>query len=208
MASKDGVINAALHHIGESESLAPLTDESTWVARVRSRYDEKVRLLFEKHPWNFCAAVVQLTATDPEPEGWTYGFNKPAKCWRIIRVADSADNMDPRYASLPYEDRGGRVLTNCETTFLKYIEGSWLTKEGSWPQHFADAISAEIALAVCPTTDGNEDRIARIKAARKDAIREAKNWDAMQQPRWQEPPSRWQVGRFGSRYGSRWRENG
>lgn len=204
MASKGGVINAALHHIGEPESPTPLTDENTWVARIRSRYDEKARLLFEKHPWNFCTQVVQLSATEPTPDGWTYGFNKPAKCWRIVRVGDSGGNMDPRYATLPYEDRGGRILTNCDTTFLKYIDGSWLAQEGSWPQVFADALSAELAAAAMPTTQGDAGKLETIMGVAKLAMRAAKNWDAMQQPRWQEPPSRWQVGRFGSR----WRENG
>lgn len=209
MASKGGVINAALNLIGEPESATPLTDESTWVQRIRNRYDEKVRLLFERHPWNFCTAVVQLTATEPTPDGWAYGFNKPPKCWRIIRVTDSADRMDPRYPTMPYEDRGGRILTNRSDTFLKHIDGSWLTMEGSWPQVFADAVSAELAMATIPTTQGDVGLRDRVALEAKTTMRVAKNWDAMQQPRWQEPPSRWQVGRFSWGNGARGgRDNG
>lgn len=208
MASKGGVINAALNHLGESESLTPTTSEDTWVVRIRNRYDEKCRLLFEKHPWNFCTTTVQLTASEPTPDGWAYGFLKPAKCWRIVRVGGDAANMDSAYATIPYEDRGGRILTNSDTTWLKYIDGDWLTQEGSWPQVFADALSAELASAVAPVTNGDENRLDRIKGETIRTMRAAKNWDAQQNPRLPDPPSRWQVGRMTSRYSNGRRENG
>lgn len=206
MASKGGVINAALHHIRESESQNPLTDNNTWVQRVRNRYDAKVQLLFEKHPWNFCSKVQALTASEPAPAGWAFGFNKPAKCWRIVRVTDSLANMDPQCLTIPYEDMGGRILSNCASTYLKFISGDWLTLEGSWPQVFADAVAAEIACAVGPVTEGDEGTIDRLKLEARTTLRDAKNWDAQQNPIWEPPPSRWQVARFQSPRGTRnWR---
>ena len=202
MASKASIINAALHHIGEPESADPLNDTAQWVKRIRERYDGKVRLLFEKHPWNFCSEVEQLTATEPTPEGWTYGFNKPAKCWRIVRVTNSSLAMNPKYAIIPYRDQAGRILTDHETTYLMFIDGDWLNYEGSWPEVFAEAVSAELAWAVVPVTAATQDR-DRLERIAKTRLREAKNWDAQQNPIWQPPPSKWQVQRWSTQSGAR-----
>lgn len=196
MPSKSAIINSALHLIGEPESAQPLTDEREWVARIRNRYDEKVQLAFEKHSWNFCTKVQLLVASEPEPEGWAYGFNKPGGCWRIVKVTNADTNMAPDRASIMYEDRGGRILTNAETTYLKFVSSSWLTLEGSWSQHFADLVAALLARAVIPVTESNENTIERLKTDEKEALRIAKNWDAQQQPAWPTGPSNWQTRRF------------
>ena len=203
MASKASIINAALHHIGEPESTDPLNDSAQWVQRVRDRYSSKTRLLFEKHPWNFCSSVEQLSATEPTPEGYTYGFNKPSKCWRIIRVTDTQLAMDPKYPTIPYRDLAGRILTNHETTYLMFIDGAWLTSEGSWPEVFAEALAAELAWSVLPVTSASGDARDRLERIAKTKLREAKNWDAQQNPIWQPPPSKWQVGRWSTQSGAR-----
>ena len=197
MASKSAIINAALHHIGEPESADPLNDEREWVARIRNRYDEKVRLLFEKHPWNFCTEVQALSATEPTPEGWAYGFAKPATCMRIIKVTAAESDMAPDRSSIMYEDRGGRILTGSETTYLKFSSSTWLAREGSWSQHFADLVASELALAVIPVVDSNEYTIDRIERVNAKNLRIAKNYDAQQQPSWPTGPSKWQTNRFG-----------
>ena len=200
MPSKGAIINSALHLIGEPEDATPLTTTSKeWVKRVRDRYDEKVQLAFEKHPWNFCTKVQLLTASEPTPEGWAYGFNKPGGCWRIVKVTNSDVNMKPTGQAIMYEDRGGRILTDAETTYLKFISSEWLTLEGSWSQHFADLVSALLAHSVVPVTDSNENTIERLDKWQAKMLRVAKNWDAQQQPAWPNGPSLWQTQRFGGR---------
>ena len=203
MASKAAILNAALHHLGETESTDPLNDTATWVTRLRSRYDAKTRLLFEKHPWNFCTEVEQLSATEPTPEGWAYGFAKPNKCWRIVRVTNGGLSMDPKYPTLPYRDQAGRILTNHETTYLMFIDGDWLSSEGSWPEVFAEALAAELAWSVLPVSSANGDARDRLERIAKKNLREAKNWDAQQNPIWQPPPSKWQVSRWSTQSGAR-----
>jgi hypothetical protein len=196
MADKAAIINSAVHLTGHAESNDPLNDEAEWVARCRNRLREKTSLLFETHPWNFCSTVEQLSATEPDPDGWTYGFNKPSKCWRIVKVANCAGNMSPDRASSPYEDQAGRILSDDEDVFLKYIDGYWLERYGAWPQVFADAVSGAVAYAVGPVTrsEAITDELLRKKSER--FLRAAKSWDAQQNPVWQPPPSKWQVARF------------
>lgn len=196
MPSKSAIINSALHLIGEPESAQPLTDNREWVKRIRDRYDEKVQLAFEKHPWNFCTAVEQLAASEPTPDGWTYGFNKPGACWRIVKVTNSGDNLAADRPSIMYEDRGGRICTDYETTYLKFASSAWLTLEGSWSQHFADLVAALLAHGVVPVTDSDENTMERLDKWQAKMLRIAKNWDAQQQPAWPTGPSKWQTGRF------------
>jgi hypothetical protein len=204
MPSKSAILNSALHLIGEPEDATPLTTTNKeWVKRVRDRYDEKVRLAFEKHPWNFCTDVEVLTATEPTPAGWDYGFNKPAGCWRIVKVTNGEHNMRPDGASIMYEDRAGRICSNEATTCLKYISSEWLTLEGSWSQHFADLVAALLAHAVVPVSDSNENTMDRLDKWQAKMLRVAKNWDAQQQPAWPTGPSRWQVSRFSGMRGGR-----
>lgn len=195
MPSRESVINAALHHIGEPESPTPLTDDSTWVARIRNRLEERSRAKFEGHNWNFAMTVQQLTATEPTPEGWAFGFQKPGACLSIKRVAGSSD---PRCNEIDYDDRGGRICTNSECTFLHFVDSKWLVLFGSWPQVFADDVAADLAMMVGPTTNSaavTQDMLDK-KAAKYH--RDAKNWNATQ-TRYQHPqPSKWQVGRFSS----------
>jgi len=197
MASKSAIINSALHLIGEPEAAQPLTDNREWVKRIRDRYDEKVQLAFEKHSWNFCSSVDLLTASEPTPDGWAYGFNKPGTCMRILKVTNSASNMHPTGSAIMYEDRAGRICTDSETTYLKSVSSAWLTLEGSWSQHFADLVAAMLAVAVVPVTDSNENTIDRLERHEAKMLRVAKNWDSQQQPAWPTGPSKWQTQRFG-----------
>lgn len=200
MASKAGIINAALHHLGEDESTEPLTDDSTWVRRIRNRYDERVQALFESHSWNFATTVEALNATEPTPEGFAYGFAKPGGCWCIIKVGGSSD---PDCDQLTYEDRAGRICTNSETAYLTYVDRYWKDYPGAWAQCVADALSSDLAYRVCPVTGkGKLSQSDLLQIAARDR-KLAKNWDAMQNRTWTPPPSGWQRSRFagrGSRY--------
>jgi hypothetical protein len=206
MAFRESIINAALHHIGETESADALNSEDTWVKRIRDRVDERARSAFETHYWNFAITVQQLTPTDPTPEGWDYGFNKPVKCWCIKKVASS---NDPRARDIPYDDRAGRICTDQETTFLHFVDGYWLDYHGSWPQVFADLIAIDVAEKVLPVTNMSELAKSELRKEAKSVRRTAKNWNAMQTHYVDAMPSAWQSGRFSStRIGGRGGENG
>ncbi len=202
MASKAGVLNRALHHIKLPESNIVLTDTNEWVVRARNRYPESVKAVLECHPWNFASSVRELTSTEPTPAGWAYGFSKPSTCMRIIKVTSAEYMMNPDYDGIVYEDRGGRILSNAASTFLKFVDAYFMPRTGDWPQVFADAVSATIAESVGPVTESSEvtrDMLAKIK---KRAISEAKTYDAQQNPHWRPPASKWQRARFSGRGGA------
>lgn len=210
MASQAAVINATLHHLGESESSDPLASTDAWVRRVRNRLDERARACMEEHPGNFCMSVELLAASEPTPIGWAYGFDKPGgayRCLRIVKVTDSEASMDRRGPSIRYEDRGGRICSDYESTYLKFVDGNYASNFGAWPAKFADYVAADVAFRVMPATEGSSIKMREITAVRLEAKRAWKNWDAQQNPTFEPPPSRWQVERFsrGGRSGG-WRD--
>lgn len=196
MPSRADVINAALNWLGEPSSNAPLTDSSTWVRRIRDRYEERVRALLEKHSWNFARTVVQLVASEPTPDGWLYGYPRPADCLRFLNLATDATFGAPTIA---YEDRAGRLCADHDTVWLTYVSASWVSYEGSWSQAFADAVAADIAWRVA-AVHSSRDVVERMSSTAVRAEYAARLWDGQQQGVQRLPATRWQRSRM---YGGR-----
>lgn len=198
MATKVGVINKALVHLGQPPMAGP-SDTSTWVKRVTSVYVETVRSLLEQHPWNFPAERAELARLDEEPVGRDYAYNKPADCLRLNLVNTTGYPDDVSFTD--YEDEGGRILADADAIYAFYIGSGWTTKEGSWPQVFADAVSAELASTCAPIVSKSVNKGESLYAKALRALKRAKSFDASQKP-WRElPAGKWsRARRTGTRY--------
>lgn len=196
MASRGSVINAALHHIGESESQAPTTDTATWVKRIRDRYDERAIALLSSHSWNFAREVMALTASEPEPEGWGYGFDIPATCLKILHVGNTTD---PDSQNVAYEERAGRICADTDVAYLTFISSTWKDREGSWPQVFADALASDLAWKVSPVTALSLEYRRELERTAKREAQMARNHDAQQMPNRKLFYSQWDANRRAGR---------
>jgi hypothetical protein len=193
MTTQADVTNDALELLGEPPATGS-DDDTTWVVRLTNAYDREVKKLFEEHPWNFSLTKVQLAAVDPTPDGWTYGFAKPAKCKRIVKVAASSD---PTCGQIAYLDMGGRILTDSETTWLDYVDGEKIDSAGMWPELFAGALAAQLAWKVCPVTGTSTDKKDYLERTMRRTLSKAKLWDAQQNGAWQIPPGTYETARNG-----------
>lgn len=189
MTTKIAVLNATLVLLGQP-TVAALTDTSTWLKRALSQYNDVVRALLEQHPWNFPARIVQLERLAEAPvSSYSYAHNKPADFLRINRVAPNNNAED--ITDYPYDDEGGTILTSFETTYLWYISNTWLTKEGSWPQVFADAVAAEIRARVAPSASKSDRKQESAVVMATRALKKAKSFDASQKHSKPQPPGKW-----------------
>lgn len=193
MATTDDVINDALEHLGEPPSSGE-DDDSLWVVRCRNAYAREVIKLFEVHTWNFSLTKVQLAAVSPTPDGWDYGFAKPAGCKRIVKVASTEI---PTAGQIDYLDFGGRILTNSEETWLDYVDGTKIDTPGMWPAVFAGALAATIAWKVCPVTGTSDTKKEELRKSMRRAQSEAKLWDAQQNSAFLIPPGEYEKARYG-----------
>lgn len=202
MTTKTDVLNEALGALGQPNSSGP-SDTSSWVRKLTARYNGVVRLLLEDHPWNFASTRVQLQLTGDTPVGRQYQYNKPADCLRINLINDtgSADDLE-----IPdYEDEGGYILADMDPCFMFYISSAWITKEGSWPQKFARAVSFELASTCAEVTSKQLNKDLSLENKAKVALQKAKSWDASQKPFRRLPGGVWAGAR---RQGARYRTEG
>lgn len=199
MTTKIQIINDALVLLGQP-TVAALTDTSTWFKRASNQYPGVVRNLLERHPWNFPAACVQLQRLAEEPvSAYQYAHSKPSDFLRINRVAPNNDPRDANYYD--YGDEGGKILSDYEETFLWYISNKWLTKEGDFPQVFADAVAAEIRARVAPNATKSDRKQESAVAFALRQLKAAKNFDASQKPFQKNPPGKWsRARRIGTRF--------
>jgi len=173
MPSKTSIFNNALRLLGEPEVVAA-TDDTKYAKRLSNAWDDEVTSWFEDKDWSFATSFEQLTRVTPSLPGWTYTFNKPSNCARVLIV--SRDTI-PHMPSIDYELRDGKLLTNSETTYLRFIDKTYITEIGGWPQKFANALSARLAEAVYPATDESNSTRDRIESAVKRRTKDAKAFD-------------------------------
>jgi hypothetical protein len=202
MATKVGIINEALVHLGQPPMAGP-SDNSTWVKRLTNIYPASVRRLLERHSWNFAKVMEQLQALPTATGGRDYSYNKPAKALSILKINDSGLEEDDEWDD--YDDADGKIHADQDVLYMWFVSSDYLIKEGSWPQVFAHAVAVDLAAQCAPvgTKDINEkDRLE--KKARK-AFNEAKSWDAGQKPFRKNPRGQWAIAR---RTGARCRTDG
>lgn len=193
MTTRLDIFNDTLEWLGEPPTSDP-DDSATWVTRVRESFGREAPKMFELHTWNFAMTKAQLSAVSPTPDGWSYGFTKPAQCRRIVKVAATAN---PRAPSLDYVDFGGRILTNSSSTWLDYVDGTKIENLGMWPASVAGALAARIAFKVCPIAGEGAEMRDRLERTARRQMMEAKLLDAQQNGAWTIPPGSYETARGG-----------
>lgn len=164
-------------NLGQARTTGPDSD-STVSLRLAAIYDHEAKMFLEGYPWNFAASLVQLTASEPTPDDWAYGFPLPDRCVRVLKVDNQADMR--KRGDIPYTVRKGRILTNSETTWLNYIDGAYADLEGAWPEHPLDAFAWQCTDKIKPAFELSESRREEIRKAKKSSMSKARLWDAQQ----------------------------
>lgn len=194
MTTQADVINSALIDCEQPEASGP-NDTSTWVRRVRNRYAATVKKLLERHPWNFAMQRAQLQDTGVEPIGRSKAYNKPGDCLRICKINATGRAEDD--STPDYDDEAGEILTDLDPCYMVYVSANWITKEGSWPQVFADAVSSELAAKCYGLFGKSSTKKDELKKDANKALQVAKSWDAAQKPFRRLPRGSWARSRAG-----------
>lgn len=198
MAIRTAVVNEALTWLEQPQSVGVDDDTDSLVIRLREAFEQRALIFLESYPWNFAKLVELLAATAASTgyEGWDYGFVKPAQCARIIKVDNRVDMRER--ASIPFEDRGGLICTNSETTYLAYVSGTYAVSDtGSWPKIVQSALALDLADMHSASTSLSSTKQDKITARAMKVLKEAKRWDAQQNQVYKLPPSEWQLARMG-----------
>jgi hypothetical protein len=178
MPTQATVIKNALRLAGEPSNVGIDSDKKI-VREMLGAYDDAVRAAFESHSWNSFKTLQQLAAVTPALPGWDYTFNVPATFARVIHVCNvTREDLPP----IEYGFSAGRILTNYETTWLWFVDRTYETQVGGWPQTFANMISAMIANEVYPINDEADATRQRIGTELVERTNLAKAYDGSTDP--------------------------
>ena len=157
--SDTDICNLALGHLGEARVSS--LDEDTVAARACAlHYGPVLNQVLRSHRWNFAAkrAVLTVNATAPA-FGWSYAYDLPADCVRVLELNDSEFND----VSDEYVVEGRQLLTDADKVNLIYIRK--ITDVAQFDALFIEALALKLAVALSETIRGTTGKTADLLSA-------------------------------------------
>lgn len=185
MATQVSVMNNSLRLMGEPQ-VSEYNSSGKYARRIRNAWNEAVDLAFEEHAWKRFSTMEILSAVAGTPFGWEYQFALPGKFVRMFKVTN---DPHPDATPIDYEIRDGMILTNSETSYVRFVSGTYKTQLGGWPQAFAGYVAAILAEQSYPATDESNSVRDRIEKALMKRKKNAKALDRSLNPVQKIPPS-------------------
>lgn len=193
MASKVGICNMALSHLGISKEIANFdTEKSEEAGACRRYYEEALNRTLRDFHWPFATkiAALALVGTDPNDE-WSYSYRYPIDCLDVRRILSGVRN-DTRQSRVSYmiaQDSAGLLIftdtTNAEAEYTIKAENPLF-----YPPDFVLAFSFYLAHLIAPRVTGGDqfklgDRaikmyIGELMGAKKKALNEEQRDEEVQ----------------------------
>lgn len=143
MASETDICNLALVRIG-SLPITSMDDGSKRSTALNSIFEMVRDMVLRDHPWNFAVQRATLAQLTEAPAfGYTYAYQLPVDCLRVLGMVGDEDNLDP---SLTYKLEGGHLLTDEDSAQIKYIRR--VTEVGLYDAGFVSALASRLAAEV------------------------------------------------------------
>lgn len=180
--SKTEICNLALDYLDEAPITDFDTDTSARVRFLRRNFWPVAWGLMRKHPWNFAMRRVQLAAAGTAPLfGWTYAYDFPANCLRILPLTcDGTNNADP----VDYKVEGTQILTNMpaplNVQYLYRIDDTHGGGTGAFDQQFVDVLAATLAQRIAHFVTGKQSYVQLLGQMASGLLQEAQMIDALE----------------------------
>jgi len=177
VADRVEICNMALALCGTRRITA--MDNPSREARVcNDNYDICRRTLLRKHRWNFATKRTVLDTVSPTAPafGFEYAFPLPDDCIRIYAVYSGTAILD----EVMYRVEGKNLLSDSSQLWLKYIWDIQTTVE--FDPLFDRYLAATLAETIHPQINGSAASLELIQRQLKDAKREAKFVDGVEDP--------------------------
>jgi len=175
-ASWTQICNRALGRLG-SETITDLTD-GTKSAEYCGRFlPEAIEYVLGQWDFKFARRRLRLALNAEQPEfGWSYQFNLPMDCIRLIVVYGGFGSRPTESDYVPYEVENGKILTDAKALQIIYIARP--DDPNQMPQSVRKAISTHLAYLLSTALTSNEQLTALIAAESQTALELAKRVDA------------------------------
>lgn len=193
MASQVEICNQALTKAGAARIVSLLDDTES--ARVLSAiYNVKLEAELAAQPWTFAIKRAQIPASSTAPVfGWGYQYPLPADYLAMVEVGENYTFYDTDAGAL-FQIEGseaGTVIATDQGSPLNIRYVRKVTTPGLYPALFVEAFACRLAAEICERITQNLSKRQLAWDERKQAIREARRVNAIEQPPRQVPPSSW-----------------
>jgi hypothetical protein len=136
--SETSIVNLALVKLDASR-ITSIDDESENARKAQAIYDKIRDEVLRAHPWNFAVDRVALALLASTPVfGYTYQFQIPTNCLRVLGVYDSGGVKQS-----DYKREGDKILCDLDAVYIKYIRKE--TDPNKYDANFIAAFSTRLA---------------------------------------------------------------
>jgi hypothetical protein len=165
------ICNSALTKIG-AESILSFEDGTKSSLTCKERFESCKKYVLRRHPWNCATKRKKLSPLTLAPEfGWTYKFQLPSDCLRVLVVNDG---------DTEYSIEGRELLADENVLELKYI---WDVSDPKLFDSVLDeAIAAYLAWDISYKITQSHTLKETMMRDFRDALRKAKTPDAQEEP--------------------------
>lgn len=169
MASQIEICNNAIYRLN-GQAITALTDPSKEAVILNRIYNNTRQRLLRSHFWNFAVKKVELPQLTTTPAfEHTYAYQLPSDCLRVIRVYNPTN---------PWVIVGKEIHTDDDVLYLEYVAD--VSDEGQWDSMFTELMILRLALDMCYAITGSTEMIGALRGDYAQAMREAKQFDAME----------------------------
>lgn len=172
MSSIVSICNRGLQILGAARIL-DITEDTRNGRACNACYDVLRKSELRKHRWRFAIArkvLAPLTGFDDPHEEFSYVFQMPADCLRILKPED---------VSCDWQVEGRRIYTNeTDALNLRYIKDE--TDTNVFDECFSEMLSAKLAEAMCEEITQSNSKKAEAKDNYKTARSEARQMNAFE----------------------------
>ena len=178
------IFNGALIRMGE-RSLSALT-ENREPARILEHFwgaqNKIVSYCLERGDWNFANRAVELEAElGIEPAwGWTKAYAKPDDFLRLSTLS-ADERFGDAMTAQQFSDEAGYWWTDVDPLYVRYVsnDADYGFDSGKWTEGFKDFIETRLAFLAMYRITNDKALRDRIENDWKEAMRQAKSLDSM-----------------------------
>lgn len=171
MASNVEIANRALGELGAAK-ITDLEEDSPEARKVNRVFVLVRDALLRRHKWNFAMKRTSLPADSATPAfGFANQFTLPPDCLRVVEVNGFPD----------FKKEGHAIVTDVAPPLqLRYV--ARIEDPNLFDVLFAEAFAARLAMELAEDVTQSGGKVDRLTVWARDAIREAKRLDAIEDP--------------------------
>lgn len=195
MASETSICNQALVKCGAAR-ITSLQDDTKQARALSAIYAVKRDAELAANPWTFAIKRAQIPASSTAPAfGWAYAYPLPSNYLALVEVGEDYSFYDSNTGALfaiETDSNGSLSILTDQTSPLNVRYIYRVTNAGFFSSLFVEALACRLAAEVCEELTQSTSKKEALWAERKQAVREARRLNAIEQPPRKNPPTSWE----------------